>query len=133
MSEEQTIRIVMAEDSAVDAELARYALRRARIPVQIVLAATEAEFREALVSLRPHIIVSDNSMPQFSGAEALAIARAISPDAPFIFLSGTLAPGSRGSDLLIRADACLDKSELDRLGALINDLLQKRGWQWQPS
>jgi CheY-like chemotaxis protein len=129
MSDEETLRIVMAEDSAADAELARYALRRARIAAQVVLATTAADFRAALLSVRPHVIISDNSMPQFSGKEALALARALMPDTPFIFLSGTLTPGYGSDEPLSQANACLDKSELDRLGALVKSLLPRAGSQ----
>jgi CheY-like chemotaxis protein len=124
MSEERTVRIVMAEDSAADADLARYALKRARIAAQVVLATTAADFREALLSLRPHVIISDNSMPQFSGGEALALARALTPHTPFIFLSGTLTLGHGADEPLSQANACLDKRDLDKLGALVKRLLQ---------
>ena len=123
MSEEIALRIVMAEDSAADVELARYALKRTRIAAEIVLATTAADFRAALLSVRPQVIVSDNSMPQFSGREAFALARALAPDTPFIFLSGTLTPGHGADALLSQASACLDKRDLDQLGALVKRLL----------
>jgi CheY-like chemotaxis protein len=129
MSEETTLRIVMAEDSAADAELARYALKRSRIAAQVVLATTAEDFRAALLSLRPHVIISDNSMPQFSGKEALALARALMPDTPFVFLSGTLAPSHGSDESLSQANACLDKRDLDRLGALVKSLLPGAGAQ----
>ncbi|MGH8635969.1 MAG: response regulator [Burkholderiales bacterium] len=124
MGEERTLRIVMAEDSAAVADLARYALKRARIAAHVVLATTVEDFRAALLSVRPHVIISDNSMPQFSGKEALRLARALAPDTPFIFLSGTLTPGYGSDEALAQANACLDKSDLDRLGALVKSLLQ---------
>jgi CheY-like chemotaxis protein len=129
MSEERILRVVMAEDSAADAELARYALKRARIAAQVVLATTAEDFRAALLSLRPHVIISDNSMPQFSGKEALALARALMPDTPFIFLSGTLAPEHGSDEPLSQANACLDKRDLDQLGALVESLLPRAGSQ----
>ena len=64
-----------------------------------------------------------------NGAEALALARALMPDTPFIFLSGTLTPGSGSDEPLSQANACLDKSDLDRLGALVKSLLPRAGSQ----
>ena len=67
-----TIRIVMAEDCATDAELAGYALRRAGIDAQLVVTATEAEMRAALRE-GADIVISDNTMPGFSGLQARTI------------------------------------------------------------
>lgn len=124
MAASGTIRIVMAEDSATDAELTRYALRRAGIAADIVLTTTEAELRAALRSA-PDVIISDNAMPGFSGTQALAIARELAPQAPFIVLSGS-ASGAAGSQNLSGVAAWLDKKDLHRLGDVIRDVLGGR-------
>jgi signal transduction histidine kinase len=54
------------------------------------VAATKAEFNAELTSFTPHVILSDFSLPGFSGEEALAIARGRFPHIPFIVLSGTI-------------------------------------------
>jgi len=46
--------------------------------------------RDALRDFAPQIILSDFSLPQFNGLEALKIAREIAPDVPFIYVSGTI-------------------------------------------
>ena len=46
--------------------------------------------RAALAAALPDIILSDFSLPQFDGMSALAVAREVAPDVPFIFLSGTI-------------------------------------------
>ena len=43
-----------------------------------------------LASFAPDIILSDYSMPNFAGSDALALARTHAPEIPFIFLSGTI-------------------------------------------
>ena len=52
--------------------------------------ADEGQFRTALKQFRPHVILSDFTLPAFDGLAALDIAREEAPDVPFIFLSGTI-------------------------------------------
>ena len=125
MALSRKIRVVMAEDSAADAELARHALRRARIAADVVVAATEEDFRQALIATPADIVISDNSMPQFSGKDALLIASELAPAAPFVFLSGSVAERMAIDEELSRATMCLDKKDLDRLGAVVASLLRK--------
>src|SRR4051812_27301392 len=84
------LKILMVEDIATDAELIARALRKAGIEHQLTRAETEAEFSMALTMFEPDIILSDYSMPQFGGMQALDIAREKAPDIPFIFVSGTI-------------------------------------------
>jgi CheY-like chemotaxis protein len=118
-----TVRIVMAEDSPADAELAVRALRRHGIRAEMVVVSSEPEFRQALAA-RPDVIISDNSMPLFSGQLALAIARELAPGVPFIFLSGTVPKQLPADSTLAQATACLDKNALGELGALVQTVLK---------
>jgi CheY-like chemotaxis protein len=59
---------------------------------------SEAALRAALADEVPDIILSDFSMPGFSGQDALRIARELVPDTPFLFVSGTI-----GEELAIEA------------------------------
>jgi CheY-like chemotaxis protein len=118
------VRIIMVEDSPTDAELAAHALKRHGIAAEVVVVATESELSAALTATCPDIIISDNSMPRFSGRHALAIARELVPNVPFIFLSGSVAQRASVDSELAQADACLDKNDLRQLGALVVDLLK---------
>jgi diguanylate cyclase (GGDEF)-like protein/PAS domain S-box-containing protein len=60
--------------------------------------------REALASANPDLILSDFTLPGFDVLSALEIAREVSPDIPFIFLSGTIGE-ERAIDALQRG-AC---------------------------
>jgi len=94
----QELRVVMVEDVENDAELAERELKRAGLAVLARRVEREEDFRREVGEFRPHVILSDFSMPQFNGMSALSIAREIVPDTPFIFVSGTL-----GEDYAIRA------------------------------
>jgi len=125
-----TIRIVMAEDCATDAELAGYALRRAGIDAQLVVTATEAEMRAALRE-GADIVISDNTMPGFSGLQARTIARELAPRTPFIVLSGSVSEHAvptteQTAQALPGVAAWLDKRDLHRLGEVVRKLLAAR-------
>src|SRR6266513_790034 len=85
-----TIRVLIAEDVAADAELEIRELKRAGLRVTPRIVDRPDDFVAALREFTPHVILSDFSMPGFDGMEALALAREISPDTPFVFVSGTI-------------------------------------------
>jgi diguanylate cyclase (GGDEF)-like protein/PAS domain S-box-containing protein len=118
------LRILMAEDVAADAELEIRELKRAGLRVVHRIVETEEAFREALRDFRPELILSDFSMPHFDGMLALALARELVPDMPFIFVSGTI-----GEEYAIRAlkNGATDyvlKNNLVRLPAAVERALQ---------
>src|SRR2546427_2351683 len=86
----ESLRILVAEDSETDAELVQRELKRGGLDFQSRRVQTESDFRRELDEFQPHLVISDFSMPQFSGPKALAIARESRADIPFIFISGTI-------------------------------------------
>jgi len=96
MNEE--LRLLMIEDVPTDAELEIRELKRAGMRVSHRLVETEETFREAIREFQPQLIISDFSMPHFDGMWALALARELAPDTPFLFVSGTI-----GEEYAIRA------------------------------
>ncbi|HTT05068.1 MAG TPA: EAL domain-containing protein [Steroidobacteraceae bacterium] len=84
------VRVLVVEDSVAEAELAMRALARAGIGCEFRRVQTEADVREALERFSPQIILSDFRLPGFDGLSALAIARELAPQVPFVFVSGTI-------------------------------------------
>jgi diguanylate cyclase (GGDEF)-like protein len=84
------LRILMLEDVASDAELEMHALKRSGVSCEWRRVEAEAEFVAQLQAFNPHLIVADFTLPSFDGLSALRLARAIRPDIPFIFVSGTI-------------------------------------------
>jgi PAS domain S-box-containing protein/diguanylate cyclase (GGDEF)-like protein len=84
------LRVLIIEDVSSDSDLAIDQLARGGIRCAHVRADSESSFRDALARFRPHIILSDFTLPQFDGLAALKIATAEAPEVPFIFLSGTI-------------------------------------------
>jgi PAS domain S-box-containing protein len=86
-----SISILIVEDSPLDAELVLAQLRREQISPDALRVTSTKELREALEGDRSFdVILSDFSLPSFSGSEALEMAKQIRPGVPFIFVSGAL-------------------------------------------
>jgi diguanylate cyclase (GGDEF)-like protein len=122
---EKELRILLVEDVETDAELEVRELKRAGLRLAHQRVETEGAFREAIEAFKPHLIISDFSMPQFDGMWALSLARELAPDVPFIFVSGTI-----GEEYAIRAlkNGATDyvlKSNLVRLPASVERALQE--------
>ena len=83
-------RILILEDEAWDAELAQRLLASAGLRFTAVVVDTKESFAQQLAVFRPDLILSDFSLPGFSGEDALKIAQAACPNIPFIIWSGVL-------------------------------------------
>jgi diguanylate cyclase (GGDEF)-like protein len=119
------VRILLVEDSAVEAELSIRAIRRAGIESVYLRVETEPALRDAVREFGPDIILSDFSLPRFDGLSALKIAREIAPDLPFVFVSGTI-----GEERAIEALQCgaMDyvlKHNLARLAPAVRRALEQ--------
>src|SRR4029077_2588067 len=79
----------------------------------------------ALDRVRWDVIVGDNSMPGFSGTEALALVRARGLDIPFIFVSGTMGEDLAARALEAGAGDALAKGNLRRLIPVIKRELRE--------
>ncbi len=108
------LRILLLEDSPLDAELTLAALDEARLAHAVTRVDTADAFAAGLEA-GPDVILSDYMLPAFDGAAALRMARQRRPDVPFIFLSGAL-----GEELAIESlkDGATDYVLKQRIGRL---------------
>src|SRR5690242_15298711 len=84
------LRLLLVEDSDDDAVLLLRELHRGGYQVFHQRVDTDAAMAAALEAGEWDLIISDYSMPHFSGDSALRLLKAKKPDVPFIFVSGTL-------------------------------------------
>ena len=88
------------------AQLALRELRRAGVACEASRVDTEASLRAALAAAAPDLILSDFSFPgAFDGTAALAVARSLAPETPFVFISGTIGE-ERAIDAVPRFGLC---------------------------
>jgi PAS domain S-box-containing protein len=83
-------RILMLEDDAVCAALARERIKNHWTECDIVHVNNKDDYTNALAGESFDVILSDYCMPGFSGPQALALASKECPEVPFLFVSGTI-------------------------------------------
>ena len=117
------IRVLLVEDTPIDAELVLRQLKRHGFTFQSKRVSTESEFLQALMGFDPDVILSDYSMPRFSGLRALELTRQLAADIPFIFVSGSVRPQDATTAFKDGAVDFVTKDDLMRLGPAIQNAL----------
>jgi PAS domain S-box-containing protein len=84
----QPLRLLMVEDSKDDADQVIDVLRPAGYEPIYELVDTHPRMREALERKEWDLITANCTLSQFSAPEALALAKELSPEAPFIVVTG---------------------------------------------
>jgi two-component system cell cycle sensor histidine kinase/response regulator CckA len=114
------LRVLFVEDNPDDVALVERELRRCgydlSTPPERV--ETAADLTEAL-GRTWDVIVSDFSMPLFTGPEALAVCRERGVSTPFIIVSGTVGEEQAVSALKAGASDFVSKQNLARLGPAV--------------
>src|SRR5580658_4213233 len=114
-----SLRVVLVEDQESDATLVRLHLSRNNIECVLHRVECETDFVEALEEVKPDIILSDFSMPQFDGLSALKLAVKLAPEVPFIFVSGTIGEERAIEALRGGATDYVLKGNLKRLASAV--------------
>ncbi|MBW4496028.1 MAG: response regulator [Oscillatoria princeps RMCB-10] len=109
------LRIILLEDSLLDAELIGANLTDGGIDCELFQVETRDEFLAALDGDDFDLILSDYSLPNFDGISALEIARRVCPEVPFIFVSGALGEELAIETLKQGATDYVLKHRLERL------------------
>jgi PAS domain S-box-containing protein len=120
------IRILMLEDSALDAELIVAQLKRAHLSFATDRVWTREDFLHALERGGYDVILADHVLPGFDGDTALTLAREQAPDIPFIFVSGTLTEELAVQALTRGARDYVVKQRLQRLPDAVLRALAER-------
>ena len=116
---DDALRVLLVEDETNDAELILDALRSDGPEIDSRLVETEEDFRAAIEQFEPDIVISDLSMPMFSGHRALQILRERSALIPFVFVSGTMGEEAAVKALQAGATDYLLKESLARLPSAV--------------
>lgn len=121
------IDLLMVEDSTDDAELITDSLKEAGLTLTVRLVEDESAFLAALDERRPDAILSDWTLPDFSGRRAFAIAQECCPDVPFIFVSGTISESTAFEALRGGASDYVFKHQLQHLFPALTRAVNEAG------
>jgi two-component system, cell cycle sensor histidine kinase and response regulator CckA len=116
------LNILIVEDSQDDAELLVAELRRAGYAPQWKRVETGQDFLTELEK-KPEIILSDYSMPRFSGLRAVELLHKSGLTIPFILISGTVGEDVAVEAMKMGATDYLLKDRLGRLGQSVKRAL----------
>lgn len=118
-------RILIIEDVPTDAELNEHELRKAGIAFIARRVETKEAFLRELVDFEPDIILSDYSLPQFTGLEALRLLKEQDVDVPFILVTGSLTEEVAVQCMKEGAYDYILKTSLKRLPSAVMNALEK--------
>jgi len=113
------LSIVHLEDNPNDREFVRRTLLKAGIQCEITYAENFKEFDAALSRIHPHLILSDFTLPDYCGTDALVFARERYPEVPYIFISGTIGEERAVESLKNGATDYVLKHNLSRVPAAV--------------
>ncbi len=121
----RSLQILSLEDNPHDAEFLRRRLSNEGLNFQFTQVETRPDFTQALDQQKYDLILSDYTIPAFSGREALLLAREKCPEVPFIFFSGTIGDERAVECLKIGAADFVLKDNPSRLGAAIRRAIEE--------
>jgi PAS domain S-box-containing protein len=110
-----SIRVIIIEDSENDAMLIGHELKRGGFEPSLRRVETAEELVEALDAQTWDLILSDFSLPQFSGPQALSICLHRGVDVPFIVVSGRIGEETAVEMMKAGAHDYVRKDTLTRL------------------
>lgn len=119
------LRAIIVEDTPDDLFLLLLALRRAGFAPEHVHVQTAAELDVALRTGPWDVVLSDYTLPDFSGLMALAQVGAYDQDMPFIIVSGNIGEDVAVAAMKAGAHDYLIKGNLTRLGAAVERELRE--------
>ncbi|MDP2115512.1 MAG: ATP-binding protein [Bacteroidota bacterium] len=120
------IKILHLEDSCKDSELIQSLIENDEIEHDYFVAENEKEYNNILETENIDIILSDYSLPDFNGNDALRIAKEEYSHIPFIFVSGAMGEDRAINAMLNGATDYVLKNKLERLVPAIKRALNEQ-------
>jgi len=112
---DNSLAVLVIEDSEDDAFLIARQLRRAGYELTMVRVETAEDMEAALDSRQWDVVIADHSMPRFSGTQALKLIQDRALDLPFIVVSGRIGEDTAVQVMKSGAHDCVMKDCLPRL------------------
>ena len=120
------LKILLLEDVPTDADMVEFELKKQNIPFVSKRVETKSEFTAQLGEFLPDLILSDYSLPQFTGMDALLIAKEHSPHTPFIVVTGSINEETAVDCIMAGAWDYVTKEHLARLSPAIQGVMERK-------
>ena len=117
------LQFILLEDSSADAELVQDQLNRNIPNIRWNHVVNEKDFRAAVIGGEPDMVLADYTLPGFDGLAALRIVWERWPEAPFVFVSGSLGEERAIDALKSGATDYVLKERLQRLSSVVQRAL----------
>jgi signal transduction histidine kinase/CheY-like chemotaxis protein len=125
MRTETPVRVLLLEDSRLDAEMVVARLERSGFELEVATAFDRASYFEELEARAYDVILADYALPDFDGVAALDAAREKNPHVPFIFISGRVGEEVAIETLQRGATDYVLKQRLERLVPAVKRALRE--------
>ncbi len=123
---ERELKILILEDVPTDADLIEHELKKEKFSYVFKRVETEEDFTCQLEEFEPDLILSDYSLPQFTGMEALKLAKRKSLDIPFIIVTGSMNEEVAVECMKAGAWDYVTKEHLLRLAPAVKSAIERR-------
>jgi len=122
----ESLRVLILEDSPTDAELVKRELGKSEIVFTSKWVDNRDAFLQGLENFVPDIVLSDYTMPQFNGMEAIELVNRRHPSIPVIIVTGSINEETAVECMKAGAADYVIKESLKRLGPAVKGVLEKR-------
>ncbi|NQT24254.1 response regulator [candidate division KSB1 bacterium] len=123
---EQQIHILILEDVSTDAKLIELELKNAKLPILTKQVTNKEQFVKALDEFNPDLILSDYSLPEFTGMSAIEMAQERDKHIPLIVVTGAIDEETAVDCMKAGAVDYVLKDHLGRLVPAVKSALEKR-------
>lgn len=122
----EPMHILLLEDYQLDAELVKNQLTRTHPDWQINHVSSKEGFEDYISQFQPDVVLSDYSLPQFTGMEAFMQIKEQGLEIPFIIITGELPEHMVVECMEQGIDDYIIKSSMVRLTVAIDKAIEKR-------
>jgi len=122
----KTLRVLLLEDSAADAELIAHELSHSGMTTVAERVESREAFETAIREFAPDVVLSDHARAEFDARAALHVLRSVSPTTPLIIVTDSLHGDKTVACLRAGAEDLILKGNLSRLPAAITNAVSVR-------
>jgi len=126
MNDEREIRLLMVDANEADTEKIFTQLREAGMRIAAERVQSEEGLTSALRDLKPHVVLSEHSLPLLDYRTTLKVVQSVRPGTPVIVMSGPLREEATGSCVRAGAESFISKLNSGMLPAAISAALEAR-------